>query len=471
MSHAHHFLSRLDRLALPHVELSLSLYRDHELLKFVLQKARVPEATPRIAISLDHPENGPFLVVTRDGKFVTCLGEGMSYGALPVLSRARLDAIAADYQTLRERMAESRQRIGRHGSLGKLLARLYHAGHRLSREDFRAIAVWQPMLDRQFLLWHVDAAMDCAATVKIFMRDLRRTNKLDHAFDEALTAFYHTQWALAHVTVLACLGGKTSFEALTEEALSTFSRFTISFPCVRQHLYAIGIRGIWAAARVGKPFLPHYKAGLASAQNLARHGNAAAGLAAIGLRHSRLGAEVQKALRTEPSDISEKRLAIRRAVLQVIEDHERDPEGTLHALASRGAEEAMRLSPLAPEGSPYRFKRAEDVPRDLALCIYANRLLDFLRHPLGIHLAFDILPWLSQIDAEALYLPADYLSAVRVPWTPAQSTVLLVMERDILAKSIPLAHVKEGPLRNAPCPCGSGKKYKRCCSEKENQPA
>ncbi|MBI5148341.1 SEC-C domain-containing protein, partial [Candidatus Pacearchaeota archaeon] len=28
---------------------------------------------------------------------------------------------------------------------------------------------------------------------------------------------------------------------------------------------------------------------------------------------------------------------------------------------------------------------------------------------------------------------------------------------------IPLPIVKERIGRNAPCPCGSGKKYKRCC--------
>ena len=36
MGHAHHFLSRLDRLARSHVELALSLYRDGERLRFIL---------------------------------------------------------------------------------------------------------------------------------------------------------------------------------------------------------------------------------------------------------------------------------------------------------------------------------------------------------------------------------------------------------------------------------------------------
>jgi uncharacterized protein YecA (UPF0149 family) len=27
------------------------------------------------------------------------------------------------------------------------------------------------------------------------------------------------------------------------------------------------------------------------------------------------------------------------------------------------------------------------------------------------------------------------------------------------------AHAEKGPARNDPCPCGSGKKYKKCCGK------
>jgi len=35
--HAHHFLSRLDRVSLPHVELALGLYRDDDMLRYILR--------------------------------------------------------------------------------------------------------------------------------------------------------------------------------------------------------------------------------------------------------------------------------------------------------------------------------------------------------------------------------------------------------------------------------------------------
>ena len=47
MGHEHHFLSRLDRVSLPHVELALSLYRDQPLLRFLLADVSLPDVSAR----------------------------------------------------------------------------------------------------------------------------------------------------------------------------------------------------------------------------------------------------------------------------------------------------------------------------------------------------------------------------------------------------------------------------------------
>src|SRR5260370_879724 len=70
VQHAEHFLSRLDRLPPSEVDLALELYRDRDLLRAVLDAATLPERAERAAISIDHPVDGPFLVVTRSGHFV-----------------------------------------------------------------------------------------------------------------------------------------------------------------------------------------------------------------------------------------------------------------------------------------------------------------------------------------------------------------------------------------------------------------
>ena len=42
-------------------------------------------------------------------------------------------------------------------------------------------------------------------------------------------------------------------------------------------------------------------------------------------------------------------------------------------------------------------------------------------------------------------------------------------EEDLLAKTVKVEPIKADgkPKRNDPCPCGSGKKYKKCCEGKE----
>lgn len=108
--HAHHFLTRLDRLSVRHVELALTLYRDEELLRFALAHVRLPRNAQRVAISLEHPEEGPFVLVTREGRFVTCLGAGM-HQHHPVITRAQLDGAFACIALLRgQRLASIRPR-------------------------------------------------------------------------------------------------------------------------------------------------------------------------------------------------------------------------------------------------------------------------------------------------------------------------------------------------------------------------
>ena len=107
MAHAEHFLGRLERLEEQQVELALRLYYDHRLVAHVLRKAELPDGTDRVALSLGHEHEGPFLIVTRDGKFVTCLGHGMQHD-LPVITRHRLDVLAERLDGLRSLVTESK---------------------------------------------------------------------------------------------------------------------------------------------------------------------------------------------------------------------------------------------------------------------------------------------------------------------------------------------------------------------------
>ena len=68
MGHDLHFLGRLERLRDDQVSQALSFYRDDELVKSVLKELKLPEAIDRVAISLDDPVEGPFIIVHRSGR-------------------------------------------------------------------------------------------------------------------------------------------------------------------------------------------------------------------------------------------------------------------------------------------------------------------------------------------------------------------------------------------------------------------
>jgi hypothetical protein len=92
MGHDHHFLSRLDRVNDESAQLALLFYREPDLLRLVLVSAKIPDGADRVALSLNHHERGPFIIVSREGRFITCLGEGMHLGDRFVVPRRILDA-------------------------------------------------------------------------------------------------------------------------------------------------------------------------------------------------------------------------------------------------------------------------------------------------------------------------------------------------------------------------------------------
>ena len=65
---------------------------------------------------------------------------------------------------------------------------------------------------------------------------------------------------------------------------------------------------------------------------------------------------------------------------------------------------------------------------------------------------------------EQFYLPRTVLSEVRQTWEPGDTLALLnpIMELE-KARRVPNTRTNPKIGRNAPCPCGSGKKHKKCC--------
>jgi hypothetical protein len=90
-SQSAHFFERLTRLDERQVDLALWLYDNPEVVDAMFVSPTVPGYAARIAVSLDHPTKGPFVVISRDGDFVTCLARGMTARHATIISRCTLE--------------------------------------------------------------------------------------------------------------------------------------------------------------------------------------------------------------------------------------------------------------------------------------------------------------------------------------------------------------------------------------------
>ena len=451
MAHGHdvHFLERLERLSTPETELALSLYQDPLLIRAVLEQIRWPEGAARVALSLGGGESGPFVVIARDGHFVTCLAEGMSPGDHPVIPRSQLDAITRRVTELRQRFDAVRQLAGPRGNVFALLGRIFSAGPWLSREEFSAIAAFQPLLKRDFLrlLWETNTLID--RTRPLASRCVKR----GRLGDDALRAWWNELWAVGHLSVLANMDSR---DVITELPAEAPERGLLSWPAVRQGVVAVALRGVWGVAKLGRPVLPDYKRWYVESESSLEIVDSALGLLGIALRHRGAAAEVRKALARENRAAAEGRPAAATIpqVQSIIDE--------LTALIFDRPEECARLH--VALGRMHATKKTDDdveLPEDIARLLAANSPATFLSSREGRVLLFASLPWVSRAQPEDLYLPAEYLEAFRVRWRPEQAASLL-RDTEVGFPAAEPARAQAVPGRNELCPCGSGKKYKRC---------
>lgn len=474
MAHAHHFLSRLDRVSLPHVELALGLYRDEPMLQFVLGQVRLPEGAPRVAISLADPTEGPFLVVTREGRFVTCLGEGMRAGDLPVITRGQLDGIAARAGDLRNRVEAARRAMGPKGGAGKLLERVYSAGAGLCREDFIAASALQPLMERDLLVRFFGAV----TSLEDARKDLLHVEKAKAVMRPRLRAYWNMLWAASHLSVLSLMNPRdlfVAFQGMSEELLKS----SLSWGAVRQGVVGVALRGFWGVAKAGKLVVGGCKARYEEAASPLQTFDSGGGLLAIAHRHSKLRAEIGKVLlaNREPEDpttrdpeqrASDATAAVYREAYRMSVER---PEKLAAFHRKAGADYAVMLTSELPKGSPYRFERQEDVPDEIAFGIFASHRGTFLDQPKLLTVIAVCLPWLARAKPEDLYLPRAFLQATHgAVWVPNETMRVVGAMRKYYGFDKPNPVIlPEGPSRKGPCPCGSGKKYKRCC-EPEGRP-
>lgn len=459
MAHAEHFLTRLDRLAGAEVELALALYRDPDLLRSIVATASLPDGAGRLAISLDDPLSGPFLVVTRAGDFVTCLGRGMRPGDLPIVTRAELDACGRRIERLRDvlllaQVAKDQARKTRH-----MLRRLFDSPDAVSREDFLEVAAWEPLLGASFLTTYVAMGAELSRMGPI----VRNARPRGARGDDML----HDYWNLLHSAGhMALLGSMTRerdpYEQLTDGIDG--ARAAFSFPLAGTGIIAFIVKGAWAAGRMGKLVVPAYKRALTTDIAFYELVDTILALLAIGTRTSGLRVEIQKALRAAPARATTpeaQRLRelmgddielICEAAAQLLDAAPEDMEETLVRIGQTCFE---------PNEGPF-----PDDPRRENL----TRTLPLLSLTDGISSGKALLGTLHLVAASAsgppeqFYLPRALLTPLREPWRPAHTLKILepLLAVDRHRRRPVVRPVSIG--RNEPCFCGSGRKWKRCCS-------
>jgi hypothetical protein len=461
MGHQHHFLSRLDRVSQSGVELSLSLYNDPELLRHILRNVRLPDGAERVAISLDDPELGPFLVVTREGRFVTCLGVGMRLYDAPVISRKQLDAITARVEDFRAR-EKAREQLFPGGQLSVLIERIHDAGDQLSREEFVAISSVQPILARVFVTMQIENAFEVQKCRTEILRAFKHTDGLRPRWLPLLRVFWNRFWAIGHLSVLASMGGHEPFVDTPEILDNLATDLTIS--TIQQGIVSIAVKGTYCIGKLGWRMLPRYVESYHRSTSLRSIVEGGSALLAIGLHSPGLLPRVREALQQRPPSGHEGVDKIAGSFWGLAQLVLEDPDACLLEVRRAGAMECARLAQQMPAGSPFRIERAEEVPVDLAYAIAGNLDWDFIAEVSCIGLVLFAQPWLTRARPEHLYLPAEFLRVTHRRWTGERSLSLLRGALKAMQKAAANPPPRPtGPSRQGPCPCGSGKKYKRCC--------
>ncbi len=457
LGHDAHFLQRLDRVGHEHVELSLGLYRDHELVRFILSHVRLPEGAERVALRLAESDPSPHVVVARSGAFVTCLGASMSTGDLPVVPRAQLDALADKFQRIREGLDIARKRGF---DETRLLARIESAGPAVAREDFVAahamLGPAAPLLFGVYASW--------AKTVED-LQDLLYTvhGKAAPKKDRAEIALARGAWALAHSSTI-----------LVDSASREWVREWASFPVLerasawslltKQCAMPFVVRAAWLTGRLGKPVLASYKGRYVEPSHPLDLREAGWGLVALGLRHSALRSEVFRFLRSPPEGFEALHPAVTssyRTFAETARLLDEKQDALREEAMDFGRKIIVEHTRDIDSSSPFRFTDVSKVPDDLALPGVLGTWYDAHNGPRGNDVMLLAMVVGASARAEDFYYPAAMLRDVPPDDMEPMGESLAEMYWTLKGPHEPVRR-EARPGRNEPCPCGSGKKYKKC---------
>ncbi len=462
--HAIHFLQRLSRASGSQAELALQLYNDPEVLRFVLGSLTIPDEFDRVAVSLHENDSGPYLVATRKGRFVTCLGEGMSIKGLHLINHSRLLNHMEKNEEYRRRKELAHSLVGERHELKKLFVRIAGKGVDVTREEMLAISAMQPALKDFFLRKLFEYMLSIDERTKALIRRKRFTAK-DRP---VLKKHYGEYWATGHLALLASMSGPAGFPTPIGE-LGRMIRYGLVIPLFSSEMSML-LRLVWFIGKMGKGLMPELKRMLLEPDMLEEWLLGYLGLIVMGLRHSKTRPAVIKIFNKLPGALDTLCFDVRSYLAKL----DLPTIMTMGFMAlvkpevsrERALVSARNLCFSAHERATlpdrYTWEKEEDIPEDMAVTFMANLPLSFRDCHEALMFCLILTPWLARCEMEDFYHPHDYNRFAQAPWKPADTIALIDRERKVRAKNKPVK-VEKAPSRNDPCPCGSGKKYKRCC--------
>jgi hypothetical protein len=309
----------------------------------------------------------------------------------------------------------------------------------LSREELLALGAFTPIMSGVYLEMLVDELKrfgDGLETVLPYLLDDKKQSPELRKLAESKGRSY---WAMLHAIVLFAPTAREILDTDAEAPLR-FARLFLKLPHYGGLIAGI-TRSTWAIAKIGRALLPECKRAWEEATTLFDACVAGLAIAAIGKRHAHGEAAAKKILSSPPRFAN---------------------EVSARAIEAFGD---LALAALAPEADARLDAAiASKLPKATALAIAATSTTSVFASIANFKEAFVLLPWLARAEGEDLYVPREH-SRDAPKWSRERSVEMLLIEAKATrprVESEPVAR-KTGPSRQGPCPCGSGKKYKRCC--------
>lgn len=471
--HAIHFLKRLNHRASDSAaELAIRLYHHPQAVRYLLLRAPLPKGTTRVAIALRDSKRTPVAVVDApSGRFITCLSEDMGHD-LYCITHDQLHVYLEKHRQFQSDLMSLAPLIRDDQAVKRLFHRLRVAGGDLATEEIHPFTRFHGLLTGSLFDTILKESRLMHALSKRFLAN-RHLHPSRHR--RVLKRYNDGQWLVGHLFLIVSFEGPQDLERTTTPELQ---KDLLRYVSLGSPSAMIGpmLRVVWAVGRLGKVILPSCRDAALHPISPEHWVLGILGLAVIAQRHPKCLAEVRKAckkmLETLPSlPGSVARFwhaAGAKGVIQSLVCAVEDPDTSRAALL-----ENLRRLYLAGHKSlqdPNRCENAADLTEEV-LCRHACRYeISLFQAPKMLHIMFQMLPWLSACEPEDIYTPHEEVSDTAVPWKPAFTLALIDAERKKWRFPKEPVTVPKAPGRNAPCPCGSQKKYKKCCLGKRPQP-